>query len=923
MVELFWRKLRYIILICMYFFSAAGLHLHSATTWDGDQGNNLWSDSNNWSAGVPTNADDVTFPDVTNQIIDLGGATRDFEDITISASDAYTFQNGTLRADDNEFHIGISVNGSGAVTFNNNFDLSLVNSYKLQFNGSNSTAPIINGDVTFNNSNDTVTSLEFAGSHDYTINGNWNFESTNGSNNHINLIAATQQRDIDMNGNLSGHSSIAEHQYAVVMAPNHGNISTLDNVLRLDGTISNGTSGGLSLGFIGGDIYAGNRNHGAVLITGNNTFSGTGGTTDDGWNPGFIVEAGTVLVGHNNALGLGTVYMNRHSPTQVTNNRPTILTNGAYTVSNNIDLEIMENNFYKNSHTGAFTVGGNTADTSIYSGNISFAGINNGKAFGALHLQSVSGGQVNFTGGINGSNANIGVVEKTGAGTVELSGNSTHDYRFVIRNGTLLASGNAPVSGTGIFGNASAGAVWLGDTRTNYGTVRVVSNEDLTGTYSSSGGTGGTGSFTGMPTSVNGVALSNGDKVLIRDQDIAFENGIYSVTNAASGTWERDTSFDANSEVIHGAYVTATSGTYYSGERFYLQPHSTFQLNDDPFVTDEDGILAFTLDESSHTPSLLTTGAYTIARDIVVKDNAFITASTIGGNSSDSSIYSGSISLERDLVVTAASGGTVTFSGAFSGSNNISKTGAGETIFSGSSTGLSGTVTVSTGTLDLTGRLGGNLVVSSGATLEGNGNGSTTGRIDGVLNLNSGAILSPGSASGSGQMIIAGNSTISNGGTYVWSISNADLNSSFDPTGSLGSDWDSITFTGSLDLSSLTVANKLNINITSSGTTGWDFGVPTGSGTGFKILEASSISWNGGAFNEDFFNLDATGFTDGDTWWMNWSIYESGNALYLRYDAVPEPGTWLLISILPFLIAAKFLIARFQARARDDKESQG
>lgn len=57
---------------------------------------------------------------------------------------------------------------------------------------------------------------------------------------------------------------------------------------------------------------------------------------------------------------------------------------------------------------------------------------------------------------------------------------------------------------------------------------------------------------------VDGVALTSGDRVLVKDQTTASENGIYEVF---TGSWQRTEDFDEDSEVTAGAFTFVEEGT--------------------------------------------------------------------------------------------------------------------------------------------------------------------------------------------------------------------------------------------------------------------------------------------------------------------------------------------------------------------------
>lgn len=68
--------------------------------------------------------------------------------------------------------------------------------------------------------------------------------------------------------------------------------------------------------------------------------------------------------------------------------------------------------------------------------------------------------------------------------------------------------------------------------------------------------------------SLDGITLATGDRVLLKDQTSAFDNGIYIV--AASGAASRSTDFDSLSPIdeINGAYVAVQEGTANAGKVF-------------------------------------------------------------------------------------------------------------------------------------------------------------------------------------------------------------------------------------------------------------------------------------------------------------------------------------------------------------------
>lgn len=89
---------------------------------------------------------------------------------------------------------------------------------------------------------------------------------------------------------------------------------------------------------------------------------------------------------------------------------------------------------------------------------------------------------------------------------------------------------------------------------------------------------------------INGVAVTEGDRVLVKDQSDATENGIYDVS---TGSWTRSSDFDGNRDVVHGTLVIGPlSGTL----------GALYQVTTaDPIVIGTSSI-AFTLQDTTDDP---------------------------------------------------------------------------------------------------------------------------------------------------------------------------------------------------------------------------------------------------------------------------------------------------------------------------------
>lgn len=121
---------------------------------------------------------------------------------------------------------------------------------------------------------------------------------------------------------------------------------------------------------------------------------------------------------------------------------------------------------------------------------------------------------------------------------------------------------------------------------------RVTTLLDIGGTYSASGGTGGTGNFTGVDLtsatnfdlSSPAVTLAIGDRILVQNQTDAKQNGIYVVVTAgATGVIERSADMDGSpaGEVSSGAETAIEVGTDNAGKKYILLGDGILTLNTD------------------------------------------------------------------------------------------------------------------------------------------------------------------------------------------------------------------------------------------------------------------------------------------------------------------------------------------------------
>ena len=74
---------------------------------------------------------------------------------------------------------------------------------------------------------------------------------------------------------------------------------------------------------------------------------------------------------------------------------------------------------------------------------------------------------------------------------------------------------------------------------------------------------------------IDGIAVSADERVLVKNQSTASENGIY---DCKSGSWSRSSDFDANSEVTSGAFVFVEQGTASADAGYVLTTDGTITV---------------------------------------------------------------------------------------------------------------------------------------------------------------------------------------------------------------------------------------------------------------------------------------------------------------------------------------------------------
>ena len=110
----------------------------ATSTWSGNV-DTSWSIAGNWDT-APAGGEDILFPNVTGQTVDLGAANNSIGTLTFNAPDAYSVANGTLTLGGD-----VTQSGAGAVALDSTTDLG---GASRVFNGPGSGVVTLNGAVT-------------------------------------------------------------------------------------------------------------------------------------------------------------------------------------------------------------------------------------------------------------------------------------------------------------------------------------------------------------------------------------------------------------------------------------------------------------------------------------------------------------------------------------------------------------------------------------------------------------------------------------------------------------------------------------------------------------------------------------------------------------------------------------------------------
>lgn len=130
----------------------------------------------------------------------------------------------------------------------------------------------------------------------------------------------------------------------------------------------------------------------------------------------------------------------------------------------------------------------------------------------------------------------------------------------------------------------------------------------------------------GAPSTLDGVSLASGDRILVKDQTTASQNGIYVVTTVgtgANGTWARATDADGAGELLAGMLVVVNEGS--------TQADTLWELTTDGAITIGTTALTFA-QQVTKAASTAEAQAFTVANKAITP--ATLASAFQGGNQS-------------------------------------------------------------------------------------------------------------------------------------------------------------------------------------------------------------------------------------------------------------------------------------------------
>jgi len=365
-------------------------------------------------------------------------------------------------------------------------------------------------------------------------------------------------------------------------------------------------------------------------------------------------------------------------------------------------------------------------------------------------------------------------LRKTDAGTLVLTGANTFTGGVTVNGGTLAVGADANLGDASNVVTLDGGTLHFtgGEiTQRNYllggnnGTVNV----DIA--YSVGGAVGGKGA---LRKAGNGTLTLSGDN------------------SYTGGTWLDAGKLVANSDhAIGSGDLHMAENTVLGFAKDGVKFANRIIVNGDPTIDVATGTTATVsgaIVDGATPGDIVKTGTGTLrltAANTYTGGTAVSQGNLIVGDGATAGSIVGNVAIKSAGTLTFDRSDAISFAGAISGEGTVVKLGGNTLTLTGDSSAFTGTTQVAGGVLNLTGSLGGSLVLAQNAVLTG------AGKL-GQVTVNSGTSMTPGGDAAIGRFDVAGNLAFANGSTYV-------VNTAPDGTS------DTVTATGSATLGGATV----------------------------------------------------------------------------------------------------------------------
>ena len=747
-----------------------GRILFANRAWDGGAGADdpNWSNAVNWQGNVaPAAGDTLFFPSGVSQrtaVNDLDPGTS-FGAINIDGSGSYSISGN-----------GIAI-GAGGI------------------NALGSASHTLNLPVSLNNLGSSVVVSDLATlsmSGPFTGNGGLN----KGANGRLELTGDSP----DFNGAVNINAGTLRINSTRALGNTTGQTFLVNFATLIVGTGASGTEEGLFFQGEGddeqgalraegtatwaGDVEVGAGETTVFVDSGDFTFSGdvergSGGTNLIKAGAGRLIFSGRAAEGVDLEINAGTVCWSGTSPSfgdvVVTNGTTLELTGGRNATVDSLSIRgtgagsgALVNISGNNSIAGQITLAdsatvGSTAGTLTLRGNIN-TGNNPARALTFAGAGNTVVGGANGTGAITGS----GSITKNGTGTLTLSGtgNSTYAGTTDVSQGVLVARKASALGAT------SAGTVVSNSASLQLDGGVTLNVEPLTinGNGVNSGGAlgnvAGNNTFTGNVTLGSSARIASSAGTLTVTGNIDTTANAHTLTAGGAGTVDF-----GGAGVLSGAGRLNKEGTgmlVLSGSGVNTYTGITQAFNGVIRVRKNSALgstAGETVSAGPGTVELFSSSAFNIVQGVTVAERIRLSTGGFNGlgalsNASGRNTWSGPVEVVNPAAV-GSSSGTLLISGTITGTQPLSKFGAGGVALSGNNANFTGRISVQAGSLNVRsanalGASGANspTEVSQGATLS-LGNAGFSG-IQGVnvanetLQLLGGATLTASSAFGNG-----------------------------------------------------------------------------------------------------------------------------------------------------------------------------